>query len=65
MILAIKYYFKGTNNIRIVKTNFFIWEVYKKEVLYDIINHCQNLNYSLLGSKLDDLKLFISHFIFK
>ena len=55
LIEAIKHYFKATNKIRILeKSNFYLLEIYKKEILSKIILHCTN--YPLLGEKLFSTK---------
>jgi hypothetical protein len=54
LIEAIQQYFEVTNKVRNPKGKFYFLEVYKKEVLLKIINHCTN--YPLLGEKLEDLK---------
>ena len=56
LIEAIQQYFKATNKVRNSKGNFYVLEVYKKEVLLNIITHCTN--YPLLGEKLESLKNF-------
>jgi len=45
-----------SNKVRIPSKNFFFIEVYKKEVLLNIIAHCSN--YSLLGEKSESFKKF-------
>jgi uncharacterized protein (DUF433 family) len=56
LIEAIKQYFKVTNQIRNPYGKFYSLEVYKKETLLKIINHC--INYPLLGEKLKSLNKF-------
>lgn len=56
LIDAIKKYFEISNIIRNPYGNFYFLEVYKKEVLLNIINHCSN--YPLLGEKLESLNKF-------
>ena len=56
LIEAIKQHFKVTNKVRNPYGNFYFLEIYKKEVLSQIINHCTD--YSLLGEKLESLKKF-------
>lgn len=56
IIEAIKQYFKVTNKVRNRSGKFYFIEVYRKEVLLNIINHC--MNYTLLGEKLESLKKF-------
>lgn len=45
----IKLYFNATNKIRFLKNKFYFIEIYKKEVLNNIVNHI--LKYPLLGTK--------------
>jgi hypothetical protein len=54
LIETIKNFFKITNLLKYSKDNGYYLEVYKKEVLLKIINHC--VNYPLLGEKLHLLK---------
>jgi hypothetical protein len=56
LIEAIKQYFQVTNKVRNSYGNFYVLEVYKKEALHKIIEHCTN--YPLLGEKLESLKKF-------
>jgi cytochrome c oxidase subunit 1 len=56
LIEAIKQYFEISNNIRKPYDNFFFLEVYKKEILLNIISHCTK--YPLLGEKLESLNKF-------
>ena len=58
LIDAIKQYFEVTNKVRNsgAAGKFYSIEVYKKEVLLKIINHCTN--YPLLGEKSESLKKF-------
>ncbi len=59
LLRAIRDYFGGTNTIRKLNNqNFYIWEVYKREVLNNIINHCSNP--PLLGAKFTNLQIFIN-----
>ena len=60
LINAIKEYFEVTNKVRNPYANFYSLEVYKKEILLKIINHCTN--YPLLGEKLESLKKFNQKF---
>jgi hypothetical protein len=55
LINAIKEYFEVTNKVKNTgcKNKIYFFEVYKKEVLLKIINHC--INYPLLGEKLESL----------
>ena len=57
LINAIKEYFEVTNLIRNPYGEFYLLEVYKKEVLLKIITHCTN--YPLLGEKSESLKKII------
>ena len=59
LLLAIKNYFNGVNKIIKRTNNFFVWEVYNKSVLLNIVNHCSDVQHPLLGAKMDSLKLFI------
>lgn len=56
LINAIKQYFEVTNKIRNPYSKFYYLEVYKKEVLLEIITHCTN--YPLLGEKSESIKEF-------
>jgi len=56
LIDAIKQYFEVSNKVRNPYGNFYFIEVYKKEVLANIVAHCTN--YPLLGEKLESLKKF-------
>jgi len=56
LINTIKQYFKVTNNIKNHPKNFYYLEIYKKEVLIKIFNHCTN--YPLLGEKSESLIKF-------
>ena len=56
LINAIKQYFEATNKIRNPYDNFFFLEIYKKEVIFNIIAHCSY--YPLLGEKLECLNKF-------
>jgi len=49
LINTIKEYFKVTNKVKNPYSKFYFLEIYKKEVLLKIINHC--INYPLLGEK--------------
>ncbi len=60
LLSAIKNYFEGTNTIRKLNNNFYLWEVYKKSVLLRIINHCSNIDHPLIGAKFDSLNSFIN-----
>ena len=56
LIEAIKQYFEATNRVRNPLGNFYSLEVYNKEILLKIINHC--IKYPLLGEKLESFKKF-------
>ena len=58
LIDAIKKYFNVTNKIRNLNENFYILEIFNKQDLSNIINHC--IKYPLLGEKAISLKKFIS-----
>jgi hypothetical protein len=45
----IKYHFDIKNEVRKIRDNFWLIEVYRKSVLVKIINHC--IEYPLLGEK--------------
>jgi len=60
LIDAIKQKFEATNKIRNSYKHFYSLEIYKKEILSKIINHC--LNYPLLGEKSISLNKFIKVF---
>jgi hypothetical protein len=51
LINAIKLYFEGTNTVRKISTDFYFWEVYKKQVLWSISYHIASFRYPLLGYK--------------
>lgn len=57
LIEAIKEYFESINKIRNPYGKFYLLEIYKKEILLNIITHC--INYPLLGEKLESLKKLI------
>lgn len=54
LIDAIKQFFGVTNKIRNPYSKFYFLEIYKKQVLLNIIKHCTY--YPLLGEKLESLK---------
>ena len=56
LINAIKQYFRVSNKIRNPYSKFYFLEIYKKEVLLEIITHCSN--YPLLGEKSESIKEF-------
>jgi hypothetical protein len=61
LILAIRNYFSGINKVRHINANFYLWDVYNKDVLRKIIFHCIDLSHPLLGAKFDSLKKIISY----
>jgi len=61
LLNAIKIHFKATNAIRNPYSEFYLLEIYKKEVLLEIISHCST--YTLLGEKLVSLKKWSTKFI--
>lgn len=61
LIEAIKQFFVISNKVRNPYGNFYFLEVYKKEVLARIVEHCTN--YPLLGEKLESLKNFQKKYI--
>lgn len=62
LIEMIKNYFNCSNKVRTINKDFYLLEVYKKESLIKIINHCNNSENSLLGEKANSLALFITKF---
>jgi len=58
----IKDYFNCSNNTRILKDDFYLLEVYKKESLRKIVNHCLSSKNPLLGAKAKSLALFLTKF---
>ena len=56
LIEAIKQYFEINNKVRKPCRDFYLIEVYKREVLLKITTHCTN--YPLLGEKSESLKKF-------
>ena len=50
----IKSYFESTNQVRELKNNFWLIEIYKKSTLIQIMNHCHQ--YPLLGEKFNSYK---------
>ena len=60
LIYTIKQYFGVTNKLRNTKSKFYYMEIHNKEVLLKIIAHCTN--YTLLGEKLESLKIFRQNF---
>jgi hypothetical protein len=53
---AIKQFFVASNKVRITDPAFYFLEIYKKETLHKIINHCRA--YPLLGEKANSLHKF-------
>lgn len=56
LIQAICDFFGGSNKVRALKQDFYLWQVYKKNVLNDIVAHCEK--FPLLGEKMLSLKAF-------
>lgn len=56
LINYIKQFFEASNMVRNPYGKFYSVEIYKRQVVLDIINHCTN--YPLLGGKLESLKKF-------
>jgi|SRR5260221_1862591 autonomous glycyl radical cofactor GrcA len=56
LINAIKQFLETTNMVRNPKRNFYSLEIYKKETLQKIIDHCNY--YPLLGEKAESLQKF-------
>lgn len=54
LLMAIKEYFKASNDIKKFNRNLYILEIYKKETLKTIINHFHN--YPLLGEKAESFR---------
>lgn len=54
LIIAIKDYFKATNRVRNPSKNFYLIEIYKKEILKKIVKHLDK--YPLIGQKKESLK---------
>lgn len=63
LIFAIKQFFNTTNKIRNPYKDFYSLEIYKKDILLKILNHC--INYPLLGEKSRSLSKFMEVFILK
>jgi hypothetical protein len=61
LINAIKNYFLATNKVRNPINNFYILEIYKKEVLERIKDHC--ILYPLLGEKTISFKYFYKNYL--
>jgi len=57
LLNAIKQYFEASNKVRHSNKDFYLLEIYKKEILDKIIDHC--LNFPLLGNKALSLNKFI------
>jgi hypothetical protein len=60
LIDTIRLFFKGTNKVRRIKKDFFVWEVYKKDVLKNIYWHFEY--FPLLGLKKVQKKVFFRKF---
>lgn len=56
LIEAIRDFFGGSNKVRALKQDMYLWQVYKKDVLHDIVAHCEK--YPLLGEKMLSLRRF-------
>lgn len=56
LIDSLLQYFGGTNSVRTIQQDFYLWEVYKRSVLKSICNHCHQ--YPLLGEKSTSLFSF-------
>lgn len=56
LITAIKQFFNATNMVRTSSSTFYSLEIYKKEILNKIINHCNY--YPLIGEKAFSLQKF-------
>jgi len=61
LLEMIKNYFILSNNIKI-RHDFYLLEVYKKESLRKIVNHCLSSKNPLLGAKAKSLALFLTKF---
>lgn len=60
LMIAIKLFLGTTNKVRNPNGNFYSIEIYRKETLNKIINHCND--YPLLGEKAESLKKFNQNF---
>ena len=60
LINAIKQFFGAVNKVRNPKSNFYLIEIYRKEILDTIINHYNN--YPLLGEKAETFNEFSQYF---
>lgn len=58
LITSLRDTFGGSNKIRLCKDSFFLWKVYKKAVLYNIISHLET--YPLLGFKKKSFAVFLT-----
>ena len=56
LIEALRDYFDGKNRVRLLKDNVYLWEVYRRDVLKNIIAHCER--FPLLGHKNTQLDIF-------
>lgn len=63
LIFAIKQFFNSTNKIRNPYKDFYCLDIYKKDILLKILNHC--IYYPLLGEKSRSLNKFMEVFILK
>ena len=61
LLEAICSFLRGTNKVRVLPNSFFIWEVYKKEVLLSLYSHFQV--YPLLGFKKVQKEFFYENFL--
>lgn len=59
LIEALRVAFAGVNQVRAVKGNFFHWQVYRRESLARIRDHCRH--YPLLGEKSLSAERFFKH----
>ena len=59
LIQEIRHYFAGKNQVRSIGGDFFLWQVYRRDVLEKIKDHCQW--YPLLGEKSISAKRFFSN----
>lgn len=59
LIAALRDYFAGVNKVRLVKDQLYHWQVYRRDVLVRIRDHCRH--YPLLGEKGVSAKHFFKH----
>jgi hypothetical protein len=57
---AIKQFFSSSNQVKNPRQDLYFLEIYKKETLLKIINHC--IYYPLLGEKCKSLEKFMAVF---